>query len=482
MLPGEDEDFQKRKGKRDIIQTPGSTQDILGVRESGRSTQTSANDVHTLPAYHLSEREDTTGEGSRSIEHPPANERDRGELRRDDIAFMYVGSESRPSPKLTLLLYRVDKFEGYIHILNSDSHSTPRCQHSYPRFPSKPAIEAELRSLCVCIYEMGLEACDKGEEQRARGIFSDLIGCWDEYPELYNVQEGDTLLTTIIILKKLGPRNKYKHLLLKTINMDNDLLPAPRGELNRLLDESFKETSETSNTLLASIWMETHHTNVPLDLKVPSLQIAALDPIPEAIVATLSCSILHLRQVTSSQQHSNEHQTIEHSFDPQIPHDTQRKGATVDVRNFRNRSPLFSAAVKGRLQSCSALLDVGADPDIRDKAGHTVLEVASREGHVDIVALLLARGCNVNPDIAVCASSPLQAALECENFNLAIINILLDHGASVDDKRLCDDKSAVDIARERGLFNIELMMRDKSLAHRHGPFPHVGNNAAQAHR
>ncbi|KAI6022763.1 asparaginase-domain-containing protein [Pisolithus marmoratus] len=60
-----------------------------------------------------------------------------------------------------------------------------------------------------------------------------------------------------------------------------------------------------------------------------------------------------------------------------------------------NRSPLHIAALNGSTASVSRLLKAGALVHLRDNLGHTALYYAARQGHADIVDLLVSAGANL---------------------------------------------------------------------------------------
>ena len=67
-------------------------------------------------------------------------------------------------------------------------------------------------------------------------------------------------------------------------------------------------------------------------------------------------------------------------------------GADVNVRDYKGKTALHRAATAGFLASMETLLDHGADIDAADNDGDTPLCDAVRAGRVEAVALLLERG------------------------------------------------------------------------------------------
>jgi ankyrin repeat protein len=78
----------------------------------------------------------------------------------------------------------------------------------------------------------------------------------------------------------------------------------------------------------------------------------------------------------------------------------------------------------------SDMLDKGISADIKDESGIPVLCIAARDGHIEIMELLLKHGANVN--IRYENNSPLMFAVI--NGSYDGLKLLLDHGADVNAK------------------------------------------------
>ncbi len=70
-----------------------------------------------------------------------------------------------------------------------------------------------------------------------------------------------------------------------------------------------------------------------------------------------------------------------------------RRNTRAATPDFREQTPLLIIAItKGQYPIARLLLERGADPNARDKAGYTVLAHAVLSGDPELVRLLLARG------------------------------------------------------------------------------------------
>ncbi|WP_419252447.1 sigma-70 family RNA polymerase sigma factor [Caulobacter sp. ErkDOM-YI] len=76
-----------------------------------------------------------------------------------------------------------------------------------------------------------------------------------------------------------------------------------------------------------------------------------------------------------------------------------RRGAPLDGRDEKGRTPLMLAASAGRHQICLLLLAEGADARARDPGGNTAAEIASQAGHRTLGAALSAKPEPVRPDL-----------------------------------------------------------------------------------
>ena len=131
---------------------------------------------------------------------------------------------------------------------------------------------------------------------------------------------------------------------------------------------------------------------------------------------------------------------IERGADPNVP---GRSGAT----------PLAAAAFGGEEDSVAALLAHHADPKVPDRTGKAPIVYAAARGRAGIVKLLLAAGVDINAryenDLTALMWGAGHADGVPEREGLAVVTLLLDGGAHVDD---ADNRgrTALMIAAERG--------------------------------
>ena len=318
-------------------------------------------------------------------------------------------------------------------------------------------MHQKLHSLFICIYRIGIEADGRGQCDRARWILFALLRALDAYPGLVDGRKGHVLLKTALILQRLGHRWESEQILVKVAGMYESSALDPHDDPCYLLAGSFPDSSELIRSTLAKLWQETiGGDHLDLNLSVPPLHRAVQNGNPGIIMAILSDpSGVSSHPFTASQQ------SLQDTTIPTTPSASDMVapvGSNTEERDFRNRTALFLAVANGDEPCCYALVRRSADVNTRDVHGHTALEVAARGGHLNIVRLLTESNAEVNPHMGCCSSSPLQAAIESDKFNLDLVSHLLNLGAWVELHRY-DNKSAIDLADERGLTQLAANMR-----------------------
>lgn len=354
---------------------------------------------------------------------------------------------------------RLSEFHALGTSLLSASHITVvRDTHG----PSQPydhlSVDEKLHSLFIYIYRIGVEADSRGQCDRARWILLALLLALDKYPGLVDGRKGHVLLKIAFTFQRLGHRWESEHLLEKVAGMYGFSALVPHEDPCYLLAASFTDSSEMIKSTLAKLWQETIGGDHPkLNLNVPPLHRAVQDRNPGIIMAIMSDpSGLSFHPDISFGQ-----QSPQDAASPVIPSTSNQNtpvGANTEERDFRNRTALFLAVANGDGPCCYALIYHRADVNTRDAHGHTALEIAARGGHLQIVRQLAEAQALVNPEMGCCSSSPLQAAIESDKFNPDLVTHLLNLGAWVSLPRY-DNKSAIDLADERGHTQLAASMR-----------------------
>ncbi len=110
----------------------------------------------------------------------------------------------------------------------------------------------------------------------------------------------------------------------------------------------------------------------------------------------------------------------------------------LDVRDERGNTPLILAASENQIIASRILINHGAEIDAKGENGFTALHVAAYFGHVDTVALLISYGANIEnrlnpePGKVGAAGTPLWSAVRNGHENM--VKLLIAAGADVDAK------------------------------------------------
>ncbi|KAJ2995586.1 hypothetical protein NUW58_g1229 [Xylaria curta] len=76
-------------------------------------------------------------------------------------------------------------------------------------------------------------------------------------------------------------------------------------------------------------------------------------------------------------------------------------GANIEARDPLQSTPLFIAALEGKLAMCQVLVDAGADINACAVSGDSVVSIAAKSGHLEVVRYVLTQGASVMPPPAV---------------------------------------------------------------------------------
>ena len=109
----------------------------------------------------------------------------------------------------------------------------------------------------------------------------------------------------------------------------------------------------------------------------------------------------------------------------------EEKGLNVDIRDGNGDTALHKAVREGHLQVIQVLVSSGADVDMKNKFGNTALHWAAHEGHLQVVQHLLSSGADVNVKDNDGYTALHWAA---RKGNLQVLQHLLSSGADVNVK------------------------------------------------
>jgi ankyrin repeat protein len=128
-------------------------------------------------------------------------------------------------------------------------------------------------------------------------------------------------------------------------------------------------------------------------------------------------------------------------------------GASVDARDRFGARPLSHAARNGHLQMVDLLLAHGTPINARNLAGATALYFAAERGRVEVARRLIERGADVNLT-GRSGISPIAAAAYAGSD--AIVEVLLAHGA---DERAADETGKAPIVYAAARAKLDIVKR-----------------------
>ena len=123
------------------------------------------------------------------------------------------------------------------------------------------------------------------------------------------------------------------------------------------------------------------------------------------------------------------------------------KGATVNLRDQKKRTPLILAASNGHTSVVEFLFSEGADINARDSGGQTALTYSCKRSFDETAAFLLKNGAEVNVQSKKKGITALMLA--SVSGNVELVQMLLEHGA---DANLTDTfgRTAKILAEKKG--------------------------------
>ncbi|MEW6351585.1 MAG: ankyrin repeat domain-containing protein [Thermodesulfobacteriota bacterium] len=132
------------------------------------------------------------------------------------------------------------------------------------------------------------------------------------------------------------------------------------------------------------------------------------------------------------------------------------EGADVNMADGPNgRAPLIAAAREGHLEVVRVLVEKGARPHAQDSDQETALMAAARRGHWDVVKLLLENGFHIDAKNMYGQTALMMAT---DEGHVEAVRVLLDKGADLHAKSM-GGLTALALARENGNTGIEKLLR-----------------------
>ena len=125
----------------------------------------------------------------------------------------------------------------------------------------------------------------------------------------------------------------------------------------------------------------------------------------------------------------------------------------MDLEDDRGWTPLAYASRNGHRQIVKMLLAFGADPGHKCTHGTEALAIACRGGYVNIASLLLEKSANVNAT-ARAGITALHHAAHCGYCNF--VQLLLDEGADIDATNETGATALLYASRSGPWFNIKM--------------------------
>ena len=120
----------------------------------------------------------------------------------------------------------------------------------------------------------------------------------------------------------------------------------------------------------------------------------------------------------------------------------------IDVLDGEYRTPLIHAAVAGKVELLSWLIEHGADINHQDRTGLSALHYAVQEKHIEVVRVLLTNSAAIDSKDTH-GNTPLWRATFGARGNYDLVRILVHHSANPYSKNK-SDRSPLDFAEQIG--------------------------------
>jgi hypothetical protein len=292
----------------------------------------------------------------------------------------------------------------------------------------KKTIE-ELEFTIPKLAKFGEAAADKGENIQANRIFSRLLKAVSCSADLSVRIRCSALTKMASFYRKIEDIPQLQEVLeilspLSTLN-NQDLRINPHEMLARSYLTTSMQMSTTFRRVVPSNGPSVHSPALHQSIRCANNEVFRL---------VLQAITQNRRGYPSLAGSPNE------SLDP---------NKDLEGRDTLGRTPLCLACHLGDEGKCEALICAGARVNEVDCDGQTILSVAAGKGLLKIVESLVLRQAEVNPVLLVRkGSTPLQAA--ADSGHLEVVKFLLSYGANVHTKRFLDNKTAKQLAQDRG--------------------------------
>ena len=102
-------------------------------------------------------------------------------------------------------------------------------------------------------------------------------------------------------------------------------------------------------------------------------------------------------------------------------------GKTLGFKQHMGRTPLHSAAANGQLETVKALIELGADKNVKDIEDQTSLHLAAANGHTEVAVALFKAGADIGAIEREHGQTPLHLA--AANGHTETVKALIDAGA-----------------------------------------------------
>jgi uncharacterized protein len=107
------------------------------------------------------------------------------------------------------------------------------------------------------------------------------------------------------------------------------------------------------------------------------------------------------------------------------------QGIDVNVADEHGQTALMLASDQGHVDTVKLLLRHGASPNLQNEVGGTALMMASFNGHLKIITELLKAGVDVNAKSTNGYTALIVASAMRNEIAIQIVNLLLDHKADI---------------------------------------------------